>query len=983
MPGPWEKYGVAPETQAAEAVGPWSKFSDQPTTAAQPAAPAPAAKPQPSKLESTLRGVAQGATFGFADELAGVAELIAGGSYAQGRDESRAAFAAAEKANPRTYLGGEVGGGILSTFVPGLGWLNAGKTAVAGLATGAAAGAATGLGRSTADTVTGQALDVAKGAAVGGVLGGAIGGVLQAVSRSKLNDVGKRILMDGELESVAAGRPSSPTNRAAIEEFLNTGDNSLRIQDRANKIFEALPEDQLKFPVDQARWPADYVNYTMHRPAGAKVTREVRGKFRDALATMTPADKDVHWRGYQGHLARGQAVVETVEKLAQQALPGVKDPLGVGWFKYIQDPMFTGRQVDNAVGSNFEGLVGATAQAGRQMTLQAAPFVARIKTLRDASIKAFGKDLKKVGRYLDDSAVAAGELGKLNPAQTEVVAGWRKWFEDVRQGLRERGVDVGKLEGEYFPQQEMAPEKMYRSLKNRVEELKKTQGGYRPGLDEDLDRALTNLNKGQEPRSTAQVDRLIEDALSPAVRKERLGSEASAAFRREGVVPDLVREFDVGEAATRYLMGNLKAAHFRPIYNQLHSNIAMLRGLGLEKSADYFQKYFSRVSGEPSGFYAYMQYAGNKWKAHWDDVLQREDLGFAQRKMGELAKTVPDLLSWSSSVIYPNLLGWNIYAPIRNMSQTWATTAPELGGGWGMRATARGWLRASKSWRSENASKFLKDRGLLGETFEGEAAERAIASGLNKVPGLAQVVGGIEKLGQLGMTLYTASDTANRYLTYHIGQEVAKDLLAGTAGAAGKKFLQTLPAGMKADIRAALRAGHEEQLGDMLGKYLIRKTQFDYGKANLNQFGQDFGRLASMFMKWPSVILSDVHELSRTRRGFEKIGAPLARYGTPLALLAAGQQFLDETGASKSPMTQLALGRSLVNWAPASAVFGLERPPPLIAAVGAGFGAAKSAVDGELREAGDKIRRAFEPFVPALGAVNATKRRFAQAFKGE
>lgn len=963
---PFEPAGAAPAAPAAKpAFDPAKTF----TPAEQSTGP--------SAFESTLRGLAQGATFGFADELAGAAEVIGGGSYEKGRDASRAAFAAAEKANPKAFVGGAVGGGLLTAFVPGLGWLSAGKTAAQAAATGAAAGALGGLGASTAQTPGGVVADVGKGAAIGGVLGGAVGGVLQAVSRARLPEQGKQILMNAGLDAVAAGHPQSPAAREAMEKFLAEGDNSLRIYDTATRKLEALSPEQLKFP--EGKLSSDYRNYLLRQPAGVKLSREANKKAADLLAGMLPGEKESHWRGYQTHLAQAEATQEIVDQLAQAGTK-IKDPLGLSAFRKMQDPMFTAREIDNVTGLNFEGAVGQAAQAGRTMTLDAAPFVARKADLVKASEAAFGKDLTKVGRYLNDSA----GVDKLNPAQQQVVAGWRSLLEDTRLKFRERGLNVEKLEGDYLPMQEVAASDKYTALKTKITEMKRNQGGYRPGVDEDLDNALLRLNGGKTPRSTQQIDQLLESVLAPEVLKTRPGSEAGATFQRTGDTPDFIRNWNPSEVYNNYLMGNLKAIHMRPVYDQLHSNISMARGLGLENSADYFQKYFSRISGEPSSWYAYMQYASNKWKAHWDDVLRNGELGPIQQRLGEAAKAVPDMLSWASTAIYPNLLGWNMYAPIRNMSQTWVTTAPELGGQWGLRSTARGWLKAAQARRSgDTMSNFLRQRGLQGAEAEvlGEASERAITSGMSKIPGLAQVAGGIDKMGQLGMTFFTMSDTANRYISYHIGQEVAKDLLSGSAGDAGRKFLERLPAGMKADVRTILRSKNTDQLGDMLGKYLIRKTQFDYGKANLNQFGQDYGRLLSMFMKWPSVILSDVHELAKTRQGMDKLRAPLMRYGAPLALLAAGQQFLTETKATKSPMAKLALGNSLVQWAPGSAVLGLERPPPLIAAGASAIGAANSLVSGELKEAGSKIHKAFAPFIPGYGAVHATKQRIQRAFE--
>lgn len=131
--------------------------------------------PQTSMLESGVRGAAQGLTFGLADEATGALEaMFTDKSYSQARDESRKAYEDAQRSNPGTYLAGDIGGGIATAFVPGLGFLNAGKGArlaeVAGK--GALQGALGGFGRSQGDAGT-QALDTITGAALGGATGAA------------------------------------------------------------------------------------------------------------------------------------------------------------------------------------------------------------------------------------------------------------------------------------------------------------------------------------------------------------------------------------------------------------------------------------------------------------------------------------------------------------------------------------------------------------------------------------------------------------------------------------------------------------------------------------------------------------------------------------------------------------------------------------------------------------------------------------------
>lgn len=129
----------------------------------------------PGKLESFGRGALQGLTFGFSDEIAGLAEsAFTNKTYKQARDESRAANKKAKEENPWSYGIGEVGGGIGSAALTG----GAGLAAKAGLtgvraaaALGAAEGALSGVG-----TAEGGIDDSLKSALIGGVAGGALAG---------------------------------------------------------------------------------------------------------------------------------------------------------------------------------------------------------------------------------------------------------------------------------------------------------------------------------------------------------------------------------------------------------------------------------------------------------------------------------------------------------------------------------------------------------------------------------------------------------------------------------------------------------------------------------------------------------------------------------------------------------------------------------------------------------------------------------------
>lgn len=182
MPGPWEKY-------QKKGSGPWEKYR----SVEVPAAPAR------TMLESAGAGALQGASFGLADEVEGglkAARDVMGDQYRYtdlldryraNRDTSRAAYEKARQDNPASYATGEIGGGVATAFVPGLGWMNAAKGAKAATVAGKAAlgGSISGFGLSDADITKGDIAQSAEDTAVGagaGLLGqGIVSGASKAI----------------------------------------------------------------------------------------------------------------------------------------------------------------------------------------------------------------------------------------------------------------------------------------------------------------------------------------------------------------------------------------------------------------------------------------------------------------------------------------------------------------------------------------------------------------------------------------------------------------------------------------------------------------------------------------------------------------------------------------------------------------------------------------------------------------------------------
>lgn len=157
------------------------------------------AKPEgiEGNVGAAVRGAARGLSFDFADEAtAGVGGLY---DYVQGklgnrgdislsdayktrRDTIRAADAKAEAEYPKTYLGGQIAGGLATAFAPGVGALNAAKGASIGTVAGKGAISGAIAGAGSAKNLVDVPAEGVKGAAIGAAAGATLSAAGKAAS---------------------------------------------------------------------------------------------------------------------------------------------------------------------------------------------------------------------------------------------------------------------------------------------------------------------------------------------------------------------------------------------------------------------------------------------------------------------------------------------------------------------------------------------------------------------------------------------------------------------------------------------------------------------------------------------------------------------------------------------------------------------------------------------------------------------------------
>lgn len=226
------------------------------------------------------RSLAQGATFGFADELESLVKSLAGqGTYEQNLAALELAKQKYGQQNPKTALTTEIAGGLPYALLPFLGtaryaqmareaapMVRAGVTAGASAVTGALTGALSGAGGAG----IGERM---AGAQTGGALGGIVGGAAPAVTKgigmagSKVVDVTSGIPVvqqAGKAIGLATGQTVDAANRAKaklleamyrdkvspadLEKMIQAATKPVGIVDIAGENVRSLADVAQKYP---------------------------------------------------------------------------------------------------------------------------------------------------------------------------------------------------------------------------------------------------------------------------------------------------------------------------------------------------------------------------------------------------------------------------------------------------------------------------------------------------------------------------------------------------------------------------------------------------------------------------------------------------------------------------------------------------------------------------------------------------------------
>lgn len=588
-----------------------------------------------------------------------------------------------------------------------------------------------------------------------------------------------------------------------------------------------------------------------------------------------------------------KTLVDEAGKVRDELMAGLgyRDPIGTVSSKFA-DPHFVGRKLDEVTGLNMSGVFDGFSKAKDGHNVRAAAHLTQADKARKWQDLA-GIDNKEMGR-----ALAGKPVSKATQAALQTEAGqnasrqWRSVFDTLRLDIEKAGYDIGYLHN-YIPMKSLEGVDLYDALTSKVSQLKaqsmasgKPMREANPELFKELS-DVAALKLGKKDLTDQDLLNLPETALG--VNKEKQGYALNSILERRGEMAEWLQEYDVGKLFAKYIATNLKAVDYDAAFRNLNAHMSALEALGLEKSAQYLKDYSRHMSGDPGWVPSVLQTVGDEIRL----AGRRMQMSGTQagQKFGKAVEVVPDFLGWMNTMYYPAFLGTNAKAALRNMTQVYQTTAPEIGGSYGYRLTSKAVVDSVADLRKmgglKGAEDWLKAKNQLGDITKYDVVvnPNTLSSKLRKHA---------DKVNEWAMAAYSLTDTANRFITMKVGERWAKDLVAGKAEAF--KALRNLGAGAKAQgtvmqINKLIKEGNVEAVGDFLGDWLITKTQFRYGREQQSFFNREAGTLFSAFTKWPVMVTSDIVDAYRkgplkgtVRNGAKYLAPLMALMGTSAVL---------------------------------------------------------------------------------------------------
>jgi hypothetical protein len=456
---------------------------------------------------------------------------------------------------------------------------------------------------------------------------------------------------------------------------------------------------------------------------------------------------------------------------------------------------------------------------------------------------------------------------------------------------------------------------------------------------------------------------VLDDAVNQLehLSQQQLGGRMSpiiySAYKRQGGMPDLLRETDPIKVAESWINNTLRAKFTREELADISKYIPTLEKLGATSDAEYLKDYVRVAMGKRADFFG----DGNTRMRRVRQLAEK--YADTPEKWEQMVDVPNQVQSIFSTALYANLLSSPITA-MRNLEQVPFVAATELGGAFGQRKAMQAAARMSAKLAKKGYH--FDDLHYLGKLPPQMQSE--IHSDLLRPKTKLDVAENLtKKYARATLWLFGKAETANRLISMEMAQALADDIYKRTpdmADALASINKIASPALRKnlVKLAEAIPAGGKkarDRFADAMEDYMLERTQFFYNKGNISQAAEILGPLLSSFTRFTTEIQGDI--VNKLRDG--KTKEMLEKYLYPavyMSLFMNGLYDATEQDPQWKNRVKALIGTNLATHVPgagAMGLLGLARNPAPALDMAYTFGEAvlgrdpktiKKAIDGVL-----------------------------------
>ena len=902
---------------------------------------------------------------------------------------------------------------------------------IAKLAKGAALGAGFGGAGGLAESKTGEELSsAARGTAVGAALGtgievgvaglGYLGSKLSAPLRSSM-------AMQKGIDELAAKTADSE----GMMRDIVTGKTD-EIADPLKFIQEQIPEEDLKSALDPSTAEGQALRSKLEDGATeADVQKELANQvaedrlsgFAEDLTGKKPGDLDEAVEAIRQWPEKSGESLDALEdrwdryseeKMAQRWAEETGAHAG-------EQPGFLSRQLNKVSAPKwvYRYLDQEYGNVGAEQALESVQIAKNMKSYAETGFRSKANDLikeadqdgvlKNIASQANNNlydALNTGDISKLSPEELKQYQGWRQYDNELLQyvngGVKQQFKDVNpmnipRLENHIhhiaLPTEELIPavERQMDSLledvnhltgKNYSELNQVSPSDFRQLADTGSE-ALDNLQdymgwksgSEKEYRNAQDLSRDLSDSLYSKDAIQALESRARGAEAREGEIPDFILDKNVPRVMQRYTFNTLNHLFLRDPLDRMATVATKLDTIGATGHADFVKQNIQDILSVRKGSAAE---ATIKYRANINRKLEQMANQYGDKSPQAVAlraaKVIPDIFDFSARQLYSNVLGYNIHSIFMHVGTALTRVPLEMGANrYSALVSMRGAADTVLNW-SRNIHLAEMTGALPAEFVRG--AEQAVVRGVeDTIPGSSmarKVAGGIEAIGQAGMTGFQAGERFNRAYVQGIANMMSHDL-ASEDSTLGRMAWDMARKNFPLSVQQLLEKNRGDQaaIRDIVANHMNFSSLFSYDRSGMYEYGRVLGRFFSTFSTWPTNIFGQALYETRARGIIGGTAKNLERLAVPyLGLTAANYMLFGGTGKDMPDRAKVIFGaEGMQHVAPVGALHEFASgkiftPPMVDLAVN---GIIRPVMNGEGNKLGRTMDQAFYDYGPLTG----------------